>query len=56
MTDDGGPSQGSTVKEVCAVQCTISTFRRAQYRAERRRNQAPDSNINVKRENFDGGG
>lgn len=54
MTDDGGPSQGSTVKKVCAVQCTISSFRRAQYsaqyRAEKKRNQAPDSNRNVKGE------
>lgn len=56
MTDDGGPSQRNTVKKVCAVQCTIRTFRRAQYSAscwkpaEEKRNRAPDSNINVKRE------
>lgn len=56
MTDDGGPSQGRTVKKVCAVRRTIRTFRRAQCSAscwkpaEEKRNRAPDSNRNVKRE------
>lgn len=63
MTGDGGPSQGNAGKKVCAVQCTIRTFRRAQYSAacckaaEEKRNQPLDSNINVKREEtFDDGG
>lgn len=60
MTDDGGPSQGSTVKKVCAVRWTIRTFRRGQYSdsywkpAEEKRNGAPDSTINVKT-GLDGG-
>lgn len=63
MTGDGGPAQGNTGKKVCAVQSTIRTFRLAQYSAacckaaEEKRNQAPDSNINVKwEETFDDGG